>query len=457
MAKIVIIGAGPTGLSAAYHLEKKGFFDYKLFEKEATTGGLCRSVTQDGFTFDFTGHLLHIGDPYFKNFIETIVGMDNFNTITRKSFIYSENTYTKYPYQINLHGLPTKTIVECIEGYINRPKTKKNPRTFIDWVMHNFGPGIGKHFFFPYQKKIFAYDLDKISTSWTGRFVPQTSLPQILHGALEEPSDDLVGYNATFFYPKHDGISFWVDKLAQTLKNTIHTNHCVQFIDSKNKIVQFTNGHEEKYEQLITTMPLDRLLTNLQEPSSSHLARAANKLLCNKVVNFNLGIARPNLSEKHWIYYPEEKYPFYRIGFSNNFAESMAPAGHSSLYGEFSYIQESEATVQRMLELSLKETKKVLGIAESEIVTEKIIYIDHAYVIYDFWREKNLAKIHKKLNDTNIYSVGRYGEWKYSSMQEAVLDGKKIADSLVVIPATEADYMHDILDYTNSIEQQKAV
>ncbi len=94
MAKIVIIGAGPTGLSAAYHLEKKGFYDYKIFEKESNTGGLCRSVTQDGFTFDYTGHLLHIGDAYFRSFIEDVVGMQNLNTIHRRSFIYSQNTYT---------------------------------------------------------------------------------------------------------------------------------------------------------------------------------------------------------------------------------------------------------------------------------------------------------------------------------------------------------------------------
>ena len=78
MAKIVIIGAGLTGISAAYHLEQKGFYDYAIFERDATIGGLCGTVQQDGFTFDFTGHYLHASDPYFRSMIENLVGMETF-------------------------------------------------------------------------------------------------------------------------------------------------------------------------------------------------------------------------------------------------------------------------------------------------------------------------------------------------------------------------------------------
>src|ERR1700722_12940766 len=101
MAEIVILGAGLTGLSAAYHLERQGFYNYKIFEKESTVGGLCRSVQQDGFTFDYTGHLLHISDPYFKHLIQTIANLETFNVIHRRSFVYSQQTYPPYPYQVN--------------------------------------------------------------------------------------------------------------------------------------------------------------------------------------------------------------------------------------------------------------------------------------------------------------------------------------------------------------------
>lgn len=434
MAKIVIIGAGLTGISTAYHLEQKGFYDYALFEKESIIGGLCGSVMQDGFTFDFTGHYLHASDPYFRTMIETMVGMENLNTVTRRSFIYSHNTYTKYPFQINLFGLPEDVIVECIEGFLNRPK-KGSIRSFPDWVMQNFGAGFGKHFFWPFQHKIFGYDLDKITASWTGRFVPSTSLAQIIKGSISETQASSVGYNATFLYPKKGGILFWVKKIADHLTKPIHTNFCVQSINLKEKIVTFTNGHSEHFEQLISTMPLDRLLKNLETKSSSSLNKAANKLLCNEVINFNLGVNRPDLSDKHWIYFPETQYPFYRIGFPSNCSSSMTPPNCSSLYGEFAHVHKSQSWVNQTLTQALAATKKLLKISDEHILTQKIIPISHAYVIYDFWREKNLPKIHERLEEQSVFSIGRYGEWKYSSMQEAVLDGKKIVDRLIVVPA----------------------
>ena len=434
MAKIVIIGAGLTGLSAAYHLEQKGFNDYALFERDNTIGGLCGSVNQDGFTFDYTGHYLHASDPYFKTMIEQLIGMENLNVIEKKSFIYSQGIFTRYPFQINLHGLPASTIAECIEGFVLREKNNKQIRSFPDWVNSNFGAGFGKHFFMPFQHKIFGYDLRKITASWTGRFVPSTSLQQIVEGSIQD-NDTSLGYNATFLYPKKGGIIFWVQKIADRLRNPIHTGFCVQSVNLKNKTVSFANGHVEPFDQLISTMPLDYLLHNTQEKSSSHLKGAADKLLCNSVMNFNLGVNRAELSEKHWVYYPETQFPFYRIGFPYNCADSMAPAGCSSLYGEFSYVKKSKKYVTETLKQSIQATKKLFNIADNELLTEKIIPIKHAYVIYDFWREKHLPQIHKRLEENSVYSIGRYGEWKYSSMQEAVLDGKKIAERLVVMPA----------------------
>ena len=440
MAKIVIIGAGPTGLSAAYHLEKKGFHDYQLFEKEQVVGGLCRSVYQDGFTFDLTGHLLHVGDPYFKSFIDDVVGFNNLLTVQRRSFVYSHGRFTRYPFQINLFGLPEEVIAECIEGYVLRPKSRKTPKTFHDWVMAQFGKGFAKHFFLPYQSKIFAHDTHKLTASWTGRFVPSTSLRQIIRGAISDVQET-VGYNAQFFYPKNDGTAFWVNKLGARLRTPVNHECVLTSVDVRNRTVTFSNGYTESYEKLITTIPLDTLLRILKEPSSSYLRTAADKLLCNKVINFNLGISRPNVSDKHWIYYPEKQFPFYRMGFYHNFAPSTAPEGCSSLYGEFSHINASKQTVSRMLSKSLKEAKRLFNIADHEIATKAVIPISHAYVIYDEWREKNLHKIHARLAEYGIYSIGRYGEWKYSSMQEAVLDGKKIADKLVIIPAQQAFYV----------------
>lgn len=434
MAHIVILGAGLTGISTAYHLEQKGFHDYILFEKESELGGLCRSVSQDGFTFDYTGHLLHIGDAYFRSLIERVVGMDHFNVVNRRSYIYSQNTYTRYPYQINLYGLPTETIISCIQEFIDRPSIK-HPKTFKEWVLTHFGAGLGNHFFFPYQAKIFAHDLEKITASWTQRFVPPTSLEQMLRGSLSDTFDPSIGYNAQFFYPKQGGIISWVTKIAQQLKQPVHTNFCVTEINLKEKYVTFSNGHRESYTTLVSTLPLDIMLSLIKEPAHSTLKRAQNKLLCNQVINFNLGIAHKNISDKHWIYFPESEYPFYRIGFPHNFSSLTTPEHCSSLYGEIAHINQSETWKKNALNQSIRTVKKLLHINDTDIATQAIIHIPHAYVIYDQWRDRNIGKILARLQSNAIHSIGRYGAWKYASMQESILDGKQMADALAIIPA----------------------
>ncbi|KKP35640.1 MAG: hypothetical protein UR26_C0003G0113 [candidate division TM6 bacterium GW2011_GWF2_32_72] len=428
MAEIVILGAGLTGLSAAYHLEKQGFFDYKIFEKENEPGGLCRSITQDGFTFDYTGHLLHINDEYFTEFSNDIFGLDQFNHLSRKSWIYSQETYTPYPYQINLYGLPTQTIVECIKGFIQKNPQNTETKTFVDWVMNNFGAGFAKHFFFPYQSKIFDFDVEKLSASWTGRFVPSTSLEDIITGSIKKPIDQEIGYNCKFHYPKAGGINFLIKKISSKLRNPIQTNFESKTIDLKNKKITFKNGHVESFNKTISTIPLDIFLKQTQ---NKELVKAANKLLCNTVLNFNIGVNHPNLSEKHWIYYPEIKYPFYRAGFPHNFSDSMAPKNCSSMYGEISFLNKNTDFQKEQLTTALDSIKKTLKINNHEITTENILTLKHAYVIYDEWRDNNLEKILSTLETQNIISTGRYGAWKYSSMQEAILDGRESTSKLI--------------------------
>lgn len=429
MADVVILGAGLTGISAAYHLEKNNFFDYKIFDKNPTPGGLCGSIEERGYTFDYTGHLLHISDSYFENLIFNLMPKSEFNNIQRNAFIYSKNVYTAYPYQVNLHGLPAEVIIDCIEGFINK-KTIKNPKNFHQWAMSNFGEGITKNFFVPFQTKIFDYDIKKISASWTGRFVPQTSLKEMLKGSLEQKPIEK-GYNSSFYYPKKGGIYSWVKRLADELTNPILNNFELKEIDIKNRELIFTNGHVEKYNQIINTIPLDSLLKKIKEPENINLKNAHKNLLCNSVINFNIGVKNRKLSpDKHWIYFPENEYPFYRIGFSDNFSEHMTPKGCSALYGEIAFTQRDAFYKADKLKTGLKKAKELLKISNAEIDIEKIINIDHGYVVYNQWREKNLEKVLEQLSYININCAGRYGEWKYSSMQEAVLDGKKAAEKI---------------------------
>lgn len=460
MAEVVIIGAGLTGLSAAYHLEKQGFFDYTIVEQEKKAGGLLRSVEEKGFTFDYTGHLIHISNPYFKEFLETVSDLNDYNLTTRKAAIYSHNVLTDYPFQINLHGLPTDVAVECIEGYINRNRHVKNPQNFHQWVLKHFGAGFGKHFFFQFNRKLLSYDLTKVHADQLGRFFPSTDLRSIIRGTIEKKPPAGVGYNSSFYYPKTGGIEFLIQQIKKQLNVPVFTEHKVASIDLINKTISYTNGKTEPYKTLISTMPLSELLPCLQTTSQTALHNAAHKLIYNTVININLGFSVDDIGSHHWLYFPERAIPFYRMGFWHNLNNSAAPQGASAVYGEVSYNpkQTSLAQAEALTNKTVEHMLKYLKVDYSHIVAQKILNIKHAYVIYDTWRQKHIPSLLESLKDQHIHSTGRYGGWKYSGMQEAVLDGKQAAtDALVSVKKASQTIIpaQRVLYQTENIKRRK--
>lgn len=434
MAEVVILGAGLTGLSVAYNLESHNYHNYKIFEQDSRSGGLLKTETHNNFKFDYTGHYLHVSDPYFRNFLEEVANLDaNFDIINRQSSIFLFNKYLNYPFQKNLYGLPAGAIYDCVNGFINRKSDIKKPKNFYDWVLKYFGSGIGRHFFYPYNHKLLSYNLKKVLPSWTGRFVPQTDLKSILCGALENNPEKSVGYNHSFYYPKQGGIEFLIKSIINKLKTNIQTSHKIVSVDLATKTVTFGNGHIEKYKYLVSTIPLKEFLNITNKYSSKNYAKQAEKLICTSVINFNMGFNKEFIGTDHWTYFPENKFPFYRIGFWHNVSKALAQTGASSIYGETSFIHGTKTPTQinNLTERSIKSALQYLQISNNNVLAAKILNIEYAYVIYDEWREKNLNKLLKDLKDQNIYSVGRFGEWNYSSMQEAVISGKFTAENIL--------------------------
>lgn len=221
-----------------------------------------------------------------------------------------------------------------------------------------------------------------------------------------------------------------INQLCKQIKNPINTGYKVQHIDPEKKIISFDNGHQESYKHLVTTMPLNHLLTSIKPSTRTPLDSAAQKLLCNAVINLNLGFNTDTVLPMHWVYFPEKTFPLYRLGFWHNICPTSVPPGASAVYGEFSYLptKKDYDHVQKMTARSIKKTLAFLGLSPHHMITQKILHLEHAYVIYNQWHQKNVPKLLKQLEEWDIYSIGRYGEWKYSSMQEAVLDGKKTAE-----------------------------
>jgi protoporphyrinogen oxidase len=430
VAEIVIVGAGLTGLAAAYYLEQQGFFDYIIVEQHDQAGGLLRSEYEQGFTFDYTGHWIHCNNQLFSDFLRDVIGFEQLTSFQRQAGIFSHNIITAYPFQINLYGLPIDVATECIEAYVTRPYRKsQKPTSFYAWVLKHFGSGLGRHFFFPYNSKLLAYDVKKVHHSWTGRFIPSTTLREIIQGTISPTPLNNVGYNSIFHYPKSGGIQTLIQCLLGKISQSVSVNKSVAYLDLVGKKIFFSDGTHHHYNQLITTMPLNNLLhcTN-----HAPLQALAPRLHCNTVINYNLGCNIPLIEKFHWLYFPESQFSWYRLGFWHNVCPQLAPSKHTSLYAEYSYqpLAITSTTQAKNIDKMHQQLMSFFNLCPNNITTQKTLMLKHAYVIYDSWREKHIDNILAQLAEHHVYSIGRYGAWKYASMQEAVIDGYNVVQTI---------------------------
>jgi protoporphyrinogen oxidase len=438
---VLILGGGLAGLSTAHHLGALGARSRLVVEARETFGGTAGSMKKDGFTFDFTGHLLHLHDPYGKKFILDLL-KDNVAAHERRAWIHSQGVDTRYPFQANVRGLPPATVLECVAGFletVHRPRALPLNPDFLSWCRATFGDGITRRFMRPYNEKLWQTPLARMTTEWQGRFVPKPSAAEVLYGALAD-QNKLFGYNAEFRYPARGGMQSLPDALAARLEPGVaRAGARVESVDLREKVARVTGLGEIRYERLVNTLPLVDFL-DLASPLPAEVKSARRRLRYNTVWNLNLGIARADVSDKHWVYYPEKKYPFYRAGFATNFSKNLAPKGHTSISIEVARPGGTKVDVPK-LEASLFKGLREAGVLKKsdEISAKAWMPIKVGYVVYDFARTPSVTTIFRHLGGAGVESIGRYGGWKYSFMEETILDGKRCAQRLAgVEPGPEA-------------------
>ena len=415
--KILIIGGGPTGLSCAKKI--KGKLNYILFEKENQIGGLAKSINKDNFIFDYSGHLLHLRWKETSKFIFEILG-NNITKIKRNAQIYLKGYLIDYPFQINLYKLPAEIKSKCVSDFIKAfRKDNKKTENFYEWALNTFGRSICRYFMFPYNEKLFSYDIKKLTTKWIGEFLPRPDINLVLKGAYEGKIEN-IGYNHIFYYPRYGGIGALTQKISSGLKN-VYTNCEVVFTNFNKKIVILRDGSQIKYDILVNTSPLKYFILNSDAPDK--IKKAAENLKHNTVYILNIGIKKTDFKQ-HWIYFPEKRFMFHRLGFYTNFSKKLAPKGYSSIYIEFSKPEQGYINIPETEKKTIKTLIK-LGIIkdEDDIKTMMWLKAECAYVIYDNEREKSIRIILDYLNKKSVITTGRYGEWKYSFIEENLKDG----------------------------------
>jgi protoporphyrinogen oxidase len=427
----LILGGGLTGLAAAHFLGG----DYHLVEREQRVGGLLRTEPVEGFLFDVTGHWLHLRDPEIRALVERLMP-GGLTEIARVARIHSHGAYTRYPYQVNTHGLPPQVVSECVLGFVEatlgeagRELRGREPRTFAEFILRHLGEGFARHFMFPYNEKIYTVHPRELTAEWCGRFVPRPTLQQVVDGALGLGSDR-AGYNASFLYPKQGGIESLARAFRATLEGPVDLGVQPVSIDWRRREVALSDGRRLGYAGLLSTINLRELVGLLAagSPVPGEVERAAARLRGTRVTYVNVGARGPGRGF-HWVYFPESGYPFYRVGSFSAAWPALAPPGCQSFYVEFAH--------RGGLSPRAAEAQAVEGLVRSGLVerAEQVLFaaareVADAYVLYDSDWGPSRRTVLEFLEAAGILTAGRYGRWEYSSMEDAILAGREAAARL---------------------------
>lgn len=421
----LILGGGLTGLSTAYHLQELGRTDYLLAERDDVPGGLCKSVCQDGFTFDYAGHLLHLHTEYGKKLVKKLL-KTNLRRQERNAWIYTDNARVPFPFQANLFALPPAVRQACADGLLKAAQNKKNtaPKNFKEWCLRAFGQGVYNAFMRPYNTKLWGRAPEDMTADWCGPFVPAPSPEEILK-SVQKPPRKKFGYNAYFYYPRTGGCQALADALAARVKN-MQLGSTVSRINLRKKTAVIS-GKTVSFDYLVNTIPLPAFLKLLEnEPA---LTRAAGKLTVQPVTVYNLAVRGAKKEPFSWIYCPDQQDPFFRVGMQSSFAPENAPAGCRSYYVELpgKYPQTKAAETRIWNALVQK------GIIDNN--DEKLFsfwqFLPFAYAVYDKPRTKTVQQTLTRLEKRGCFCAGRYGNWEYSFMETSLLQGLETAKKLV--------------------------
>jgi len=300
--------------------------------------------------------------------------------------------------------------------------------SFEQWIHSTLGLGIAKHFMVPYNEKLWTVPLSELTCEWMGRFMPSISLEQVLEGALSDQSQN-VGYNASFGYPLRGGIESLPKAFASQAKN-LYPGFEVSALDLEKKRVKFINHEETDFDVVISSMPLPKLV-KLTNHVPDLVRSASDRLRFTSVYNVNLGVDRV-VSDKHWIYFPEPEFVFYRIGFAHNFSRHQSPPGCSSIYAEVAYSPWKPLQKEKVVD-QIKQDLIRLGVLKraDHFLAEACLDIPCAYVLYDHAHHRSVETIRSYLEPSGIRTIGRYGSWEYSGMEDAIRQGKTAASEVL--------------------------
>lgn len=417
-ADVVCIGAGISGLGFAnWYRELHPNARVVVLEAEAEPGGYCRTVEQDGFVWDYSGHFFHFKHPHIEHWLRARMPGQDVRTVVKKSCIRYAGHDIDFPFQKNIHQLPKAEFLECLVDLFFRPSGDAPPASFKEMLYRRLGTAITEKFLRPYNEKLYAIDLDRLDPDAMGRFFPHADIADIIGNMRPGASDG--GYNATFTYPAGGAIQYINALLVDLPPDTVACSEPVTSIDLGAREV-VTPKRRIRFGKVVSSAPLPALAR------MCGVAHDASLFTSNKVLVFNLGFDKKGMRDIHWMYFPDRSLSFYRVGWYDNILDG----DRMSLYVEIGAPHDATFDVDALRARVLADLAREKIIDGHQLVSHHHVVLDPAYVHITKASIEETLRVRDGLALAGVYSVGRYGGWTYCSIEDNLLETQALARML---------------------------
>jgi protoporphyrinogen oxidase len=434
--RTLIVGAGPTGLGAAWRLAELGHHDALVLEAAGGPGGLASSVVDAaGFTWDVGGHVQFSHYAYYDAVLDRAV--PDWLHHEREAWVLFGGRFVPYPFQQNLHRLDPGDAEAALAGLEHAAASRGAPAAdFAAWIVDAFGPWIAERFLLPYNRKVWGVPLERMGTGWMGERVapPDAGLAR---RALREAHDRVDwGPNRTFRFPARGGTgAIWRAVAALLPPGRVRYGARVHAVDLDARALVLADGERLGYDTLVSTMPLDRLCALASGvPDGARAAASSLVKSAVHVVGVGLeGALPPALARKCWMYFPDDSSPHYRVTVFSNYSPAHAPAGCWSLMAEVCETEHRPVDGDRVAgDVAASLRADGLVPEDARVVSLWHRREEHGYPTPFLGRDAVLDRILPALETLRVFSRGRFGAWKYevSNQDHSFMQGVELADRL---------------------------
>ena len=450
--EVVILGAGPSGLSAGYRLSESGI-DVLVVERQSRVGGLAKTIEHQGYRFDLGGHRFFTRNRELEALVRELIGADLL-LVERSSKILFEGGFYDYPLSVGnaLTRLGPLRSARVIADYLwEQVRSRFTERPIVsleDWVVRNFGRTLFELFFREYSEKVWGIRCDRIAREWVEQRIKGLSLGVAIRRAFAPAAGRRPRTLASqFLYPAL-GIGQICDRLRARIDRSGQVLTAAQVVGIQHEgrsiqsVVVEQDGQQRTYlgRDFISSIPLPALVRMLKPEPPKEVLEAASGLRFRDLVLVTLMLDRERVTDLTWLYIHDGDVPFGRIHEPKNWSPRMAPAGKTHLVAEFFCTRGDAVWTSSDSALAHQATAALarMGLIDPREVSDSLVLrIPQAYPLFEVeYTHKQTLILEYLRGFANLELAGRGGQFEYQNTDHAMESGLEAAQAICARRAT---------------------